>query len=418
MTIEDKALFRINAIKGQSSRLDGEVLIARPVSSYVLFSSLVIIILVAIVFLVNAQFHRKEAVMGYLSPSEGTSKILAPSSGVVSQLLVNNGEFVQAGEPLALVTTAQQTSDGLSVNEALVNATREQLDLMTNRMSHAEIAFEQERDVLQEAMKHSDRTRAYTATQIQLANERLVIQQARLDRLAGLQLQGAVTQNDVDTQSEQVIVLNQQIAELKVIEQQASNQLAELEARLASLPIEHQQSIALLQSEKSRLSQQLLSNQASAEWLITAPTTGKVTNIGLSVGDSVRQQQYVMTVMPESDALRAILLVPSRAYGFVAEGQNTKIRFDAFPYQRFGLFDGEVIKTSDYIVMPGEIDMPVAINTPVYKVEVAMATQSISAYGQSVPLQPGMTISADIVLEERSLLSWLFEPIISLKGRV
>ncbi len=47
-----------------------------------------------------------------------------------------------------------------------------------------------------------------------------------------------------------------------------------------------------------------------------------------------------------------------------------------------------------------------------------MATQSISAYGQSVPLQPGMTLSADIVLEERSLLSWLFEPIISLKGRV
>lgn len=418
MTIQDNGLFRINAVKGQSSRLDGEVLIARPVSSYVLFSSLLIIILVAIVFLVNAQFHRKEAVIGYLSPSEGTSKILAPSSGVVSQLLVNNGEFVQAGEPLALVTTAQQTSDGLSVNEALVNATREQLDLMTNRMSNAEVAFEQERDVLQEAMKHSDRTRAYTATQIELANKRLAIQQARLDRLAGLQRQGAVTQNDVDTQSEQVIVLNQQIAELQVIGQQAINQLAELEARLSSLPIEHQQRLALLQSEKSRLSQQLLSNQASAEWLITAPITGKVTNVGLSVGDSVRQQQYVMTVMPESDALRAILLVPSRAYGFVTEGQNTKIRFDAFPYQRFGLFDGEVIKTSDYIVMPGEIDMPVAINTPVYKVEVAMASQSISAYGQSVPLQPGMTISADIVLEERSLLSWLFEPIISLKGRV
>ena len=132
----------------------------------------------------------------------------------------------------------------------------------------------------------------------------------------------------------------------------------------------------------------------------------------------MRQQQYVMTVMPESDALRAILLVPSRAYGFVAEGQDTKIRFDAFPYQRFGLFDGKVIKTSDYIVMPGEVDMPVVIHTPVYKVEVAMASQSISAYGQLVPLQPGMTISADIVLEERSLLSWLFEPIISLKGRV
>ncbi|WP_334021666.1 hypothetical protein [Alteromonas sp. S015] len=62
--------------------------------------------------------------------------------------------------------------------------------------------------------------------------------------------------------------------------------------------------------------------------------------------------------------------------------------------------------------------MPVNIQEPVYRVEVALSTQEIRAYCNSVPLQPGMLLSADVVLEQRSLLHWLFEPILSLKGHV
>jgi membrane fusion protein len=51
-------------------------------------------------------------------------------------------------------------------------------------------------------------------------------------------------------------------------------------------------------------------------------------------------------------------------------------------------------------------------------VEVALGEQEIRAYGNAVPLQPGMTLSADVVLEQRSLISWLLEPILSLQGRI
>ena len=128
--------------------------------------------------------------------------------------------------------------------------------------------------------------------------------------------------------------------------------------------------------------------------------------------------QSLVSVLPKRSEIKIILLVPSRAYGFIEIGQSTRICIDAFPYQRFGVYEGEVEQTSQYLILPGEVSMPIAIDEPVYRVEVDISNQSISAYGQSIPLQPGMTISADIVLEERSLLSWLFEPIISLKGRV
>lgn len=68
--------------------------------------------------------------------------------------------------------------------------------------------------------------------------------------------------------------------------------------------------------------------------------------------------------------------------------------------------------------MPGEVDMPVPIQEPMYRVEVALGQQNIRAYGNNIPLQSGMLLSADIVLEQRSLISWLFEPILSLRGQI
>lgn len=59
------------------------------------------------------------------------------------------------------------------------------------------------------------------------------------------------------------------------------------------------------------------------------------------------------------------------------------IRFDAFPYQRFGLFEEEASQPSRSIVLPGEIKMPVTIHEPVYGVDATLAIQEIRAYGES-----------------------------------
>mgnify|MGYP006198678367 CR=1 FL=1 len=126
----------------------------------------------------------------------------------------------------------------------------------------------------------------------------------------------------------------------------------------------------------------------------------------------------LLTIMPEQAELLAVLLVPTRAYGFVQPGQQARLRFDAFPYQRFGSYQGQVIKTAQAIVLPNEVDMPVAVQEPVYRVEVQLESQQIRAFNNNVPLQSGMLLSADIVLEQRSLMAWLFEPILSLKGRL
>ena len=55
--------------------------------------------------------------------------------------------------------------------------------------------------------------------------------------------------------------------------------------------------------------------------------------------------------------------------------------------------------------------MPLKLEEAVYRVTVALDGQAVTAYGDKVPLQPGMTLQANIVLERQSFLSWLLQPL-------
>jgi membrane fusion protein len=123
-----------------------------------------------------------------------------------------------------------------------------------------------------------------------------------------------------------------------------------------------------------------------------------------------------MTILPKDVSLQAVLFVPTRAYGFIKEEQKTHIRYQAFPYQRFGIFEGEIVEVSKSVILPNETLLPVSFEEPVYRVIVNLNHQEVLAYGISVPLQAGMLLEADILVDTRSLFEWLFEPLYSIKG--
>jgi membrane fusion protein len=58
------------------------------------------------------------------------------------------------------------------------------------------------------------------------------------------------------------------------------------------------------------------------------------------------------------------------------------------------------------------------VKEPVYRVDVKLDRQNVSALGKEIALRPGMLVSADILLERRTLLEWLFEPVLQLRGRL
>jgi membrane fusion protein len=416
--VAENGLFRANAVKQQSARLDGDVIIAQPVSSSFLTIVLLCVVTAIIAFLSLTSFNRKETVSGYLKPDIGLAKVVSSRAGVIQQVYVDDGQQVQAGDRLALVTVPEHLSAGDSLTGTLFQGLLQQTELVNLRKQQVISQLSQQETELTTRLTLSRNLLSDIKAQQQLLQQRLQLNQQRYQNYQDLTERGAISTNELQQQHELVLNIQQQLAELNASEQSQKAQIEQLSGQLQRLPSEQQQQLAVLDSDISRLKQQQTELNARGELLITAPIAGRVTNLVAEIGNNVQMGLPLLTIMPDNAELQAVLLVPTRAYGFVMPGQRTRLRFDAFPYQRFGLYEGEVIKTAQAIVLPNEVDMPVAVQEPVYRVEVALASQHIRAYGNTVPLQSGMLLSADIVLEQRSLLAWLFEPVLSLKGRL
>ena len=94
------------------------------------------------------------------------------------------------------------------------------------------------------------------------------------------------------------------------------------------------------------------------------------------------------------------------------------LRYEAFPFERFGQYHGTIMDIGRNVWSAGERIGPLSAREPVYRVDVKLERQNVSALGQEFALRPGMLVNADLLLEKRTLLEWIFEPLLQLRGRL
>jgi membrane fusion protein len=141
-------------------------------------------------------------------------------------------------------------------------------------------------------------------------------------------------------------------------------------------------------------------------------------SLPVEIGQAVPSGATLAVMAPAGSTLMADLYVPSRAAGFIRPGQRVNLMYQAFPYQKFGVGRGRVQSVSRTVLGPGETAIPgLEMKEPVFRVRVQLDSAVVSAYGQTLPLQPGMLLTADIVIDRRSLAEWLLDPIYAAKRR-
>lgn len=234
-----------------------------------------------------------------------------------------------------------------------------------------------------------------------------------------LQSRNLASEKDVQSLLAQRLGL---LAELQSLERDLSNQqhqqsgIASQRQQLQDDELNQRQA---LQAELSTLAQQIAELYGRKAYVITAERDGTITALQASEGQNAPQDVPLATLLPEGNDLLAELLVPTRAIGFIEPGQTINIRYSAFPYQKFGLYQGEVAQVSDHVLLPNEWrHAPISTQEPMYRVTATLNEQSVLAFGQSSPLRPGILLEADITLGQRTLVQWLLEPLYSLKGRL
>ena len=187
---------------------------------------------------------------------------------------------------------------------------------------------------------------------------------------------------------------------------------------LAASDLKAKNQQAALERNISAFDQELIEYESRRQVVIRAPSAGVVTTILGLQGQHITTTTPLLSLVPADAVLEAHLLAPSRAMGFLAPRQTVAVRYQAFPYQRFGSAKGRITDIAKTLLTPHEVALPVPFQEPVYRVTVALEAQTVTAYGAEMPLQAGMLLDADIWLEQRRIIDWIFDPLYSITGRL
>lgn len=417
-------LFRAEALEARRVQWLGSVLLVPRLSNTLFATFAIVSIAFLVALLAFGEFTRKAHVNGWLVPKQGLVRVFAPQVGVVSELKVAEGTHVRQGDPLAVLSAERQS--------AMVGATEAEISrLLASRRDSLERELVQQQQLF--AQQHAGlalRLRAIRDEIAQFDNE-IAVQSSRRDLAAGsadrlreLGHQGFASKMQVQQQEEIELDQRGRLRSLQRTRSERRRELSALQAEYNDLPFKARAQAATLERSISELGQESAASEARRTLIILAPQSGTVTAVQTPLGSNAGTVSPMLSIVPDGSKLQAHLFAPSRSIGFLRPGQEVLLRYQAFPYQKFGHHIGRIVSVSNSALSPSDLPVQqagltslVGTGEPVYQIVVDLEQQQITAYGEARPLQPGMQVESDVLLERRKLYEWLLEPLFTLTGK-
>jgi membrane fusion protein len=411
-------LFRKEVLDCKKERFWGEVLLTQPFSYKVLSIGVFLALVTLIIILLNGEYARREKVRGYITTDKGVIKIFPSVAGSLIEINVIEGQYVNKGDTLANVHTAKKNAYGENLPEIIIQELHKQKVLINQKISQDSQISRLETDKLSENIEGYQLEREIANNRLENLKSRKQINKLQLDKLLSLKNSGFVSDEQLLDAKKRHLQL---IADIQAIEQgivSMNKTLKNTRSELKQLPIRAEKMMSEYKRQLAVLEQQIIETKGRESYSIKSSISGHVTSIQSKVGQSVGSHQPLLAILPDDAVFLAELFIPSRAIGFIEVDKEVLIRYDAFPYQRFGLYKGTISNVAESIFLPGELPIPVTLNEPVYRAKIKLDSQYVSAFSKQLTIQSGMLLDADIILEKRSFIEWILEPLYSLKGNI
>ncbi|MEM7663648.1 MAG: HlyD family efflux transporter periplasmic adaptor subunit [Pseudomonadota bacterium] len=365
-------------------------------------------------FLFNVDFARKETVRGKLRVDGAEAKIYALEPGLISQVFVEDGQLVANGDPIAEIRSDRFMVSGGALSEATLAALETEKETLVARKNALVTSADLNRKDAEQRLEDAIRKEGEARAQYEVAQGRLGIARKRATDAEEFLAEGLIAEPQLNERLDAVAVLEQSVLQVEAqigdaVSAQSRNRL-EIDQVKAGLA----RDLTDISQRLSQIDAQMQRTESETTHMLRAPIAGRVTALQARYGEQAISGMPLAIVLPENSELVAEIYIPSRAIGFVEPGQQVKLQYDAFPYQKFGIAYGEVAVVASTAQLPQEIGTPSQTNEPVYRVGISLEAQSLEAFSKQMPLQAGMELTADIVLENRRLLEWLLEPLLTM----
>jgi membrane fusion protein len=411
-------LFRQDVLRRQDEAAFGETIRIVPLSHTLLAACLVAIIAVAIVYAAFAGYSRKETVQGLVTPSRGVIRIVAPRAGMISELLVVEGDSVSEDQVLFRVISEETNAAGTGSDTAILEAIKQQKAILEDQIRNETAHAQSEVERLNAQIQGLGVEVAQVESQRKLQAERARQSRALIERIAPLKDKGVVSVFEFQNRQQAALADEQNLASLDERLSAKRAEMKQAQLALERQPIDAVDRLANLRRNLSDLTQRAVEIEGRRGYIVRAPMAGRVTSILAAVGRTVDPKVPQLSIVPAGSHFEVELFLPARAIGFIEKGQAVRLLYDAFPFQRFGTYRGTIESVATTMLTPNEMPEPVAaLKEPTYRVKVALERQTVTAFTRELPLQPDMTLRADIILERRSMLGWLLEPLLMARQR-
>ena len=418
-----KPLYRSEALKARQIKWLGEIVLVRPITFSFLCALAGTLALVVGIFLFFGSYTKRITVSGQLVPDLGLVKIYVPQFGIVTKKNVAEGQSVKRGDVLYVLSSERQSGSQGNVQAAISRQVEGRRDSLleerdkTHRLNQDEqLALEKKIGGLESELRKVDSQVEDQTSRVKLAEDALL-------RMRDLAAQNYISKEQL--QQKQADLLDQR-ARLQALERDhisIERQLSSERSELISLPLRHQNRIAQIERGVTSLGQELTESEAKRRLEIISPEGGIATAVVAEVGQMVDGSKSLVSIVPAGASLQAHLYAPSRSIGFVKPGDTVLLRYQAYPYQKFGQARGTIAFVSKVALsgndLAGMLNSPNAGGSePLYRITVNLSAQAVRAYGRPQLLQAGMVLEADILQEKRRLYEWVLEPLYSLTGKL
>lgn len=398
------ALFRNEVIEAGRTRLTGRVVAATPPGSALYTGLAAGAFVIALLIALLGSYSTTADVRGVLAYDQGVARIYPRTTAEIARIFVKAGRPVKAGDPLVELVIAQG-QQGLAPQ--LKDLTKQDAEL-ARQLQLAGIETTSQLAGLVQRAAGIDAAIASLQRQLVLAREQVGLAESAARRASALAREQAATQRQVEDARSAVLARR---AEAEALAEQIAAQRAArlaVDTERALLDAGGAKSISLIEGQRAALAAELKALQRSDRIVLVAPVAGTVGDLTGEVGQQVRPDAAVATILPQGSTLEVWLYAPTRAVGHARVGQPVRLQFDAFPYRTYGSGQGVVAEVSGVPIEPAAVDPGLKITEPVFRIRTRIQAMAPRVPGGQGLLRPGMTVTGKVVLERRSLWASLF----------
>lgn len=363
---------------------------------------------------------------GQLAPQGEVYKVQPPIGGEVVNILVKEGDYVSQGQTIAqldqrliekeierLTYSLEASRQKLAQTKGLIQQT--QLGLSTlQAISRADIAARQS-SIAQE--------NTVITTNERMLHQLYLDRQAqteRMGRLTDLVKRGAFAEDQLFQVEQSLRDRDRSITETQGTTERSTSTIVQLKAELAQTQATAQKNeldalkqLQQLKIDATELEASLQETQATlersqtelAQATLVAPISGIVSTLEIAnEGEVIQPGQTVAEIAPSGAPLVLSAWLPSEKAGLVKVAMPVNIKFDAFPYQDYGIVSGQVTSISPDAKIHEQMGAA-------YRIDIALNSTQIKHDGEVVALRAGQTATAEIIVRKRRIISLILDPI-------